>query len=66
MPLPKSWNVDNKRIKAMTDQNSELDLNKYDFLINGVSDEALEIAAGTAQAANYTLGSCTGMISCPA
>jgi hypothetical protein len=50
----------------MTDQTSELDLNEDHFLINGVSDEALEIAAGTSQAANYTLGSCTGMISCPA
>jgi hypothetical protein len=37
-----------------------------ELLTFDVSDETLEIAAGGAQAANYTLGSCTGMISCPA
>lgn len=30
-----------------------------------VSDEALESAAGTETAANYTLGSCTGLSVCP-
>jgi hypothetical protein len=31
-----------------------------------VSDEALEIAAGSEQSAYYTLGSCTGLSVCPA
>jgi|HubBroStandDraft_6_1064221.scaffolds.fasta_scaffold4342698_1 hypothetical protein len=30
------------------------------------SDEALEIAAGDCQDANYTLGACTGLSVCPA
>jgi hypothetical protein len=31
-----------------------------------VSDDVLESAAGTETAANYTLGSCTGLSVCPA
>jgi hypothetical protein len=31
-----------------------------------VSDEALEIAGGKDIAANFTLGSCTGLSECPA
>ena len=30
-----------------------------------VSDEALETAGGTEIAANFTLGSCTGLSECP-
>ena len=42
-------------------------LHEEDLLTFEVSDEALETAAGTgmAEAANYTLASCTGFISCP-
>ncbi len=50
----------------MNDNTYERQQNEEDILCNGFSDEALEIAAGPAQTANYTLGSCTGMISCPA
>jgi hypothetical protein len=46
---------------------TELDQIEEAILSCDVSDESLEIAAGTgkAEAANYTLGSCTGFISCP-
>ena len=51
----------------MNDNTCELQQNEEDLLSNGFSDEALESAAGKAgEVANYTLGSCTGMISCPA
>jgi len=30
-----------------------------------ISDEALEIAAGGAEKANFTLGACTGLSECP-
>ena len=36
------------------------------FLNYEVSDEALETAAGKEIAANFTLGSCTGLSECPA
>jgi len=40
--------------------------NEIDFLIYEVSDEALEIAAGTTrEPVNFTLGSCTGLSECP-
>ncbi len=35
-------------------------------LIDDIPDQALEIAAGIAQTAVYTLGNCTGLESCPA
>ncbi len=51
----------------MNDNAYELKQNDEDLLIVGFSDEVLESAAATGTvAANYTLGSCTGMISCPA
>ena len=37
-----------------------------DLLIREVSDEALETAGGKEIAANFTLGSCTGLAECPA
>jgi hypothetical protein len=37
-----------------------------DLLTCEVSDEALEIAGGKDIAANFTLGSCTGLSECPA
>ena len=44
----------------MTDQNEEK------LLTYEVSDEALEIAAGTAkEKTNFTLGACTGLSECP-
>ena len=36
------------------------------FLNSEVSDEALETAGGKKIAANFTLGSCTGLAECPA
>ena len=48
---------------------STIDLDQIEeaILTFDVSDESLETAAGTgkAEAANYTLASCTGFISCP-
>ena len=44
----------------MTDQNEE------NLLTYEVSDQTLEIAAGTAkEKANFTLGACTGLSECP-
>ena len=40
--------------------------NEDDLLTYGVSDEALETAGGKEIAANFTLGSCTGLSECPA
>ena len=36
------------------------------LLTDEVSDETLETAAGKEIAANFTLGSCTGLAECPA
>jgi len=44
---------------------TELDQIEEAILSCDVSDEALENAAGKAEAANFTLGSCTGFYSCP-
>ena len=46
-------------VKAMLDTKEEI----LDF---DISDEALEIAAGTvSNKANFTLGACTGLSECP-
>ena len=38
-----------------------------EILAYDVSDEALEVAAGGKEkACSYTLGACTGLLSCPA
>jgi hypothetical protein len=51
---------------AMNDKIIGLEQNEEDLLINEISDEALEIAAGTAkEITNYTLGSCTDLSLCP-
>ena len=43
-----------------------LDRDEEDLLIDTISDEALEIAAGTAkEKANFTLGACSGLSVCP-
>jgi hypothetical protein len=43
-----------------------LEKTQEDILAFEVSDETLEIAAGTAkQKANFTLGACTGLSVCP-
>jgi len=40
--------------------------NEEETLAFNVSDEVLEIAAGTAkEKVNFTLGSCTGLSECP-
>ena len=36
------------------------------FLDHEISDESLESAGGKEIAANFTLGSCTGLSECPA
>jgi hypothetical protein len=41
-------------------------LNEENLLTCEVSDEALETAGGKEIAANFTLGSCTGLSECPA
>ena len=43
-----------------------LDRSEQELFINNVSDEALEIAAGSAkEKANFTLGACSGLSVCP-
>jgi hypothetical protein len=55
-----------ERIETMTDKTFGLDRNEEELLISGISDEALEIAAGTAkEKANFTLGACSGLSVCP-
>ena len=55
----------NKRTNAMTTK-TILDQNEEGLFINLVSDEALEIAAGsTKEKANFTLGACSGLSVCP-
>jgi hypothetical protein len=50
----------------MTDKIFALDQTEEELLISGISDEALEIAAGTAsEKANFTLGACSGLSVCP-
>jgi hypothetical protein len=58
-------NVCKERIDIMSDKTFGLD-REEDLLIGVVSDEALEIAAGTAkEKANFTLGACSGLSVCP-
>ena len=43
-----------------------LDRSEEELFINNVSDEALEIAAGSAkEKANFTVGACSGLSVCP-
>jgi hypothetical protein len=50
----------------MTSKILGLDRNEEELFIDTVSDEALEIAAGTAkEQANFTLGACSGLSVCP-
>jgi hypothetical protein len=50
----------------MNDKIIGLDRNEEDLFISGISDEALEIAAGTSkEKANFTLGACSGLSVCP-
>jgi hypothetical protein len=50
----------------MTHKTFALDQTEEELLISGISDEALEIAAGTArEKANFTLGACSGLSVCP-
>jgi hypothetical protein len=53
-----------ERNSAMND--IPIDQIEQDILNCDVSDEALEIAAGTEYAGVYTIGDCTGLSSCPA
>jgi hypothetical protein len=52
-----------KRIDAMIDLTDQIE---EGLLTYEVSDEALEIVAGTTKGnANFTLGACTGLSDCP-
>jgi hypothetical protein len=63
---PINRNCVKQRIDTMTDKTFGLDRNEEELLISGISDEALEIAAGTAkEKANFTLGACSGLSVCP-
>jgi hypothetical protein len=56
----------NERINVMTNITMGLEKTEEEILAFEVSDEALEIAAGTAkEKANFTLGACTGLSECP-
>jgi len=56
----------NKRINAMTNITMGLEKTEEETLAFEVSDEALEMAAGTAkEKANFTLGACSGLSVCP-
>jgi hypothetical protein len=51
----------------MTNITMEVEQTEQKILAFEVSDEALEIAAGTAkEKANFTLGGCSGLSECPA
>jgi hypothetical protein len=50
----------------MTKTTLGLNQKEEEILSFEVSDDVLESAAGTETAANYTLGSCTGLSVCPA
>jgi len=42
------------------------DQDEEEVLIGGISDEALELAAGTStEKTNFTLGACSGLSVCP-
>ena len=49
----------------MNETTIDVDQTDEDILSYEVSDEALETAAGTEKAANFTLGACTGLSVCP-
>lgn len=56
----------NTGMNAMTNVTMGLQQNEDEILAFEVSDEALEIAAGTEkEKANYTLGACSGLSVCP-
>jgi hypothetical protein len=56
----------NKRINAMTDITMRLEKTEGEILAFEISDDTLEIAAGTAkEKLNFTLGACTGLSECP-
>jgi hypothetical protein len=58
-------NISERRTNAMTTK-TILDRKEEVLFINLVSDEALEIAAGSAkEKANFTLGACSGLSVCP-
>ena len=58
-------NITEQRTNAMKTR-TILDRNEEELFINLVSDEALEIAAGsTKEKANFTLGACSGLSVCP-
>lgn len=55
-----------RRINAMKNITVGLEQIEEEILAFEVSDEALEIAAGSAkEQANYTLGACSGLSVCP-
>jgi hypothetical protein len=56
----------NRRINAMRNTTTGFEKIEEDILAFEVSDDALEIAAGTStEKANFTLGACSGLSVCP-
>ena len=50
----------------MNNKTIGFDQTEEELLISGISDEALEIAAGASkEKANFTLGACSGLSICP-
>ena len=54
-----------RRINAMKNITIKLEQTDEEILAFDVSDEALEIAAGSKEKANFTLGACSGLSVCP-
>lgn len=54
-----------RRINAMKNITTKFEPPDEEIFAFDVSDEALEIAAGTKEKANFTLGACSGLSVCP-
>jgi hypothetical protein len=65
MTINKSY-IPLRRINAMKNITIRLEQTDEEILAFEVSDDALEIAAGTSkEKANFTLGACSGLSVCP-
>ena len=60
------YRTTHKQKNAMTNITMRLEKTQEELLAFEVSDEVLEIVAGTAkEKAHFTLGACTGLSECP-
>ena len=58
--------IQDRRITVMKDKIITFDQTEDEIFTHEVSDEGLEIAAGTArEKSNFTLGACSGLSVCP-